>query len=96
MTDLFGDPPPPQVKAVPPQAPRPEPETSIADRAPGTRIARVHHLAYAFKASDRWEPMVLAIADPGEVKRQADFRRNDPTHYACVKVSGPHEHEVPE
>lgn len=61
-----------------------------------TRQAPYYHLEYVVRLSDRWELRVIPVRDPSEAEVQAKFRRDDPKRYACVKVTGPFDHEVPE
>jgi hypothetical protein len=56
---------------------------------------KVYHVEYANKRGDKWEPHVIVIRDPSEAEAAAKIRRDDPTYYACVKVTGPFDHEVP-
>lgn len=58
----------------------------------------VYHVEYAFRADTsgtKWEPHVIAIRDPSEAEAAAKVRREQPALYACVRVTGPHEHQVP-
>ena len=55
----------------------------------------LYHVEYVLKLGDRWTPHVLAIRDPSEAETERKRRDGDKL-YACVRVTGPHEHMVPD
>ncbi len=63
------------------------------------RSVEVYHVQYAFRAdasAKRWVPLVSGCRSLDEADQLARSKRNDPRHYACVKVTGPHAQQVPE
>lgn len=64
-----------------------------------TKTVPYYHLEYVLKlggGDDRdWTAHVIPIRDPGEAEEAAKFRRSMPDMYDCVRVTGPHPHEVP-
>lgn len=60
-----------------------------------TKVVSTWHVSYALRLNDKWVPHVAVFRDPGEAAKGAKARAND-KNYACVEVSGPFEHRVPE
>ncbi len=60
-----------------------------------TKMIPVYHVEYAQRLSDRWHPRVIPCRDAGEAEVQRKLR-DGVQGYACVKVTGPHQQEMPE
>lgn len=60
------------------------------------KTVKHYHLEYVLMIGERWSAHVIPFRDPGEAAAAAKVRENEPKLYACVRVTGPHQHEVPE
>lgn len=54
-----------------------------------------YHLEYCVHLGKQWTPHVIPIRDPSAAETERKKRADDPL-YACVRVTGPHDHVVPE
>ena len=54
-----------------------------------------YHVEYCLLIGERWTPHVIPLRDPGEAEAAAKIREGDTKLYACVRVTGPHDHQVP-
>lgn len=59
------------------------------------KTVKVFHLTYAHHVGGKWEPRCIAIRDPAEAEAQRKLR-DGVQGYACVKVTGAHDQEMPE
>jgi len=57
--------------------------------------AKFYHLEYCLVLGGKtWTAHVIPIRDPSEAETERKKRDGDPL-YACVRVTGPFDHEVP-
>lgn len=59
------------------------------------KTAQLLHLEYVLMYGEHWTAHVITFRDPGEAESARKQRANDPTRYACVRVTGPHDQQVP-
>ena len=58
------------------------------------KTVKMLHVEYALKLGKLWTLHVIPIRDPSEAETERRRRDGDPL-YACVRVTGPHDHQVP-
>lgn len=56
----------------------------------------VWRVEYVLMLAGKWTPHVATFRDLGEAQTAAKLRENEPQRYACVRVTGPFDHQVPE
>ena len=59
-----------------------------------TKTISTWHVEYALFAFGRWEPRIIPVRSHEEAVVAAK-NRTDIEYYACVKITGPHQQEMP-